>query len=311
MIAKHFLSSKLNWCMFLLFLGSLCHAQQKADTAQINAHLIKLTKTAEYRHFMNVNQLNETAAYIFNEFSKYSDSVDYQLFNVNKNVYKNVICSFGTEHSQRVIIGAHYDVCGNQEGADDNASGVVGLLELARLLKNLKLPFRVDLVAYSLEEPPFFRTKSMGSYIHAQYLRNYNIPVIGMISVEMIGYFSKEKNSQDYPISLLKLKYGSRGDFITLIRKSSYGSFVKQFCKAYKKTNQISTKKFTAPRSLTGVDFSDHLNYWNFGFDALMITDTSFYRNKRYHQESDTMETLNIPMMAKVIDGLFLSLIGM
>lgn len=311
MIAKNFLSSKLYWCMFLLFLGSLCHAQQKADTTQINAHLIKLTKTAEYRHFMNVNQLNETAAYIFNEFSKYSDSVEYQLFSVNKNVYKNVICSFGTEHSQRVIIGAHYDVCGNQEGADDNASGVVGLLELARLLKNLKLPFRVDLVAYSLEEPPFFRTKSMGSYIHAQYLRNSNIPVIGMISVEMIGYFSKEKNSQDYPISLLKLKYGSRGDFITLVRKSSYGSFVKQFCKAYKKTNQISTKKFTAPRSLTGVDFSDHLNYWNFGFDALMITDTSFYRNKHYHQESDTMETLNIPMMAKVIDGIFLSIIGM
>ncbi|MFM8241825.1 MAG: M28 family peptidase, partial [Crocinitomicaceae bacterium] len=200
--------------MFFLIFGSICHAQQKADTTQINAHLTKLTKTAEYRHFMNVNQLNETASYIFTEFSKYSDSVDYQLFNVNKNEYKNVICSFGTEHTQRVIIGAHYDVCGNQEGADDNASGVVGLLELARLLKNSKLPYRVDLVAYSLEEPPFFRTKSMGSYIHAHYLKNNKIPVIGMISVEMIGYFSKEKNSQDYPISLLKLKYGSRGDFI-------------------------------------------------------------------------------------------------
>lgn len=308
---KRSLKCIIFYSICFLLTESTHFAQSASDTTQINTHLIKLTKTAEYRHFMNVNQLNETASYIFSEFSKHSDSVDYQLFNVNKNEYKNVICSFGTDHTQRVIIGAHYDVCGNQEGADDNASGVAGLLELARLLKNSKLPFRLDLVAYSLEEPPFFRTKSMGSYVHAQYLKNNQIPVIGMISVEMIGYFSEQKNSQDYPISLMKLKYGSRGNFITLVRKSSHGSFVKQFCKAYKKTKQITTKKFTAPQSLTGIDFSDHLNYWNFGFDALMITDTSFYRNKNYHQESDTMETLNIPMMAKVINGIYLTLISM
>ena len=216
---------------------------------------------------------------------------------------------FGPENAPRIVVGAHYDVCGYQQGADDNASGVAGLLELARLLQNQKLNFRIELVAYTLEEPPFFRTKNMGSYIHAKSLSDAKVNVLGMISLEMIGYFKDEKGTQDYPTALLKLIYGSRGNFITLVRKFGAGKFACQFNRAFRQTNVIRTKAFVGPAALPGIDFSDHLNYWAFGFSALMVTDTAFYRNKNYHEPTDTLETLDLKRMAKVIDGVYLALL--
>ena len=270
--------------------------------------MVAITKTGEFRTYKNIDQLNKTSEYIKTIFRQYSDSVSIQEYSVNGKVYKNVICSFGTENKKRIIVGAHYDVCGDQEGADDNASGVVGLLELSRLLKGQKLNHRIDLVAYTLEEPPYFRTEYMGSYIHAKSLADNKTEVYGMISLEMIGYFKDEKKSQLYPIGLLSLFYGNKGNYITLVNKFSAGQFARKFCRKYKETKQIRAKKFRGPKALTGIDFSDHLNYWKFGFCALMITDTSFYRNENYHEQTDTMETLDIYRMAKVIDGVFKTL---
>lgn len=295
--------------IILVFISIISSAEDISDTTLIQSHLYSITKTEEFRTHKNIDQLNKTADYIRTVFSQYTDSVVYQNYTANDKVYKNVICSFGTENKERIIVGAHYDVCGDQEGADDNASGVVALLELARLLKGEKLNYRIDLVAYSLEEPPYFRSEAMGSYIHARWLSDNNIDVYGMISVEMIGFFSDEKRSQTYPVGILSLFYGNKGDYITLVKKFSPGKFTKKFCRKYKSTKSITTKKFTGPKSLPGIDFSDHLNYWKFGYSALMITDTSFYRNANYHEASDTMETLDIPRMAKVIDALYLSLL--
>jgi Zn-dependent M28 family amino/carboxypeptidase len=291
-----------------LLLTSYCFATTISDTTVIKSHLTAITKTGEYRTYKNIDQLNKTAEYIKSVFSEYSDSIFIQEYSVNGQVYKNVICSFGTENKKRVIVGAHYDVCDNQEGADDNASGVVGLLELSRLLKGQKLNQRIDLVAYSLEEPPYFRTEYMGSYIHAKYLVDSKADVYGMISLEMIGYFKDEKKSQSYPVGLLSLFYGNKGNYITLVKKFGAGQFTRKFCRKYKSTKVIRTKKFSGPPVLPGIDFSDHLNYWKFGFSALMLTDTAFFRNKNYHELTDTMETLDIKRMAKVIDGVFSTL---
>lgn len=291
--------------ILFLLLSSLLLKAGNADTTLIKQHLVKITKTEKFRNHKNINQLNEIADYIKATFQTYTDSVTFQEFDVNGKIYKNVIASFGTEHKKRVIIGAHYDVCGNQEGADDNASGVVGLLELARMLKDEELNYRIDLVAYTLEEPPHFKTEYMGSYIHAKYLKDNNIDIYGMLSVEMIGYFSDEKKSQTYPVGLLSLFYGNKGNYITLVRKFGSGKFARKFVKHYKKSKTINTKKFTGPKFLPGIDFSDHLNYWKFGFSALMITDTSFYRNFNYHEPTDTIKTLDIKRMAKVIDGIY------
>lgn len=144
----------------------------KADTTKIKKHLTLITKTDKSRNYKNLKTLNKIGAYIFDEFKTYADSTYYQKYNVKGNEYKNVIAVFGSENSKTIVIGAHYDVCGEQEGADDNATGVVGLLELARMLQGKKLNYRIELVAYTLEEPPFFRTKQMGSYIHAKSLKD-------------------------------------------------------------------------------------------------------------------------------------------
>ncbi|MFN0204405.1 MAG: M28 family peptidase [Bacteroidia bacterium] len=295
----------------LLLLTTYGFSANVPDTALIKAHLRAITKTKQFRTYQNIDQLNQTADYIQGIFRQYSDSVFVQEYKVNGQTYKNVICSFGTEHKKRVIVGAHYDVCGKQEGADDNASGIVGLLELSRLLKGQKLNYRIDLVAYSLEEPPYFRTEAMGSYIHAKSLVDKKIDVYGMISIEMIGYFTDEKKSQSYPVGFLSLFYGNKGNYITLVKKLGAGKFARKFSRKYKASKSIRTKQFAAPPALEGIDFSDHLNYWKFGISALMLTDTSFYRNHNYHEPTDTMETLNIPKMSQVIQGVFVTLVSL
>ncbi|GAA4311483.1 M28 family peptidase [Nibribacter koreensis] len=286
-------------------MSSVCFAAPQADTTRIKHHLTTITKTPKPRNYQNLDQLNQTAEYIKNVFTAYADSVSVQEYTVDGQVYKNVIASFGTENKKRVIVGAHYDVCGNQQGADDNASGVVGLLELARLLKGQKLNHRVDLVAYTLEEPPYFRTEHMGSYVHAKSLADNKAEVYGMVSLEMIGYFKEEKKSQTYPVGILSLFYGSRGNYITLVNKFGAGAFAKNFSRRFSSGSLIKSKKFTGPPALPGIDFSDHLNYWKLGYSALMLTDTSFYRNKNYHEPTDTLETLDLTKMAKVIDGVY------
>ncbi|MBE5320442.1 M28 family peptidase [Pedobacter sp. MR2016-19] len=293
--------------IFIVYQGS---ASAQSDTSLIKTYLKTLTKTPQFRNHTNIDQLNLTADYIKTIFEKSSDSVSAQEYHVDQKIYKNIICSFGTENKKRIIVGAHYDVCGDQEGADDNASGIVGLMELSRLLKGKKLNYRIDLVAYTLEEPPYFRTEFMGSYIHAKSLKESKAEVFGMISLEMIAYFKDEAKSQSYPLGILSVKYGNKGNYITLVKKFGSGEFVNQFSKNFKASKSILTKTFASPPSLPGIDFSDHLNYWKFDYDAMMITDTSFYRNKNYHQKTDTMETLDIPKMSKVIDGVYNGLIS-
>lgn len=286
---------------------SVC-ALANSDTTIIKAHLNALTKTERSRTYYNVRQLDQTAAYIENIFNQYADTVWIQEYLANGNTYRNVVCSFGVNQKKRIVIGAHYDVCGEQEGADDNASGVVGLLELARLLHGQHLPYRIDLVAYSLEEPPYFRTQYMGSYIHAQSLAGSNVDVYGMICFDMIGYFSSEKKSQAYPFGILSLFYGKKGNYITLIKRFGGGSFARRFARRYKSSATIRAKKFSAPGKAPGVSYSDHANYWNLDYSAVLITDTSIFRNRNYHLPSDTMETLDIKSMAQVIDGVMVTL---
>jgi hypothetical protein len=301
--------------LFLIILSSIltryCFAATFSDTVLIKSHLAIITKTGNFRNYKNIDQLNKTAEYIKSVFSQYSDSICIQEYLVNGEIYRNVICSFGTENKKRIIVGAHYDVCGNQEGADDNASGVVGLLEHSRLLKGKKLKQRIDLIAYTLEEPPYFRTEYMGSYIHAKSLIDNKTDVYGMISLEMIGYFNDDSKSQSYPLGILSLFYGNKGNYITLVKKFGAGKFTRKFIREFKNTKSINTKKFAAPPVLQGIDFSDHLNYWKFGFSALMVTDTSFYRNKNYHESTDMMENLDIKRMAMVINGVFNTIIIM
>ncbi|MEX1001376.1 MAG: M28 family peptidase [Crocinitomicaceae bacterium] len=282
---------------------------KEADSTLVSAHLDSIVLNYPNRNYQNISSLNGCAAYVHKIFERYGDSTHYQAYEVKGSTYKNVITSFGPRSGERLVIGAHYDVCGNQDGADDNASGVVGLLELARLLKDVSLKKRIDLVAYTLEEPPFFRSRQMGSYVHAQYLSDNNIPVYGMICLEMIGYFSDQKKSQAYPLKLLRLFYGNKGDFITVVKKICGGKMPRKFKRKFKKNELLKTKSFSAPAKLTGIDFSDHLNYWAFDYPAVMVTNSGFYRNPHYHKSSDQIHTLNLSKMTQVIQQIYLTLI--
>ena len=190
-----------NYLKLIFFIPLSSVFGQYSDSTILLDHLKSVIETEKPRNYRNINTLNFVANYIHSTFGKYSDSVAFQEFTVGENRYKNVICSFGTEHTERIIVGAHYDVCGYQDGADDNASAIAGILELARLFYKDSLDYRIDLVAYSLEEPPFFATENMGSFVHAQYLQNINAEIYGMVCLDMIGYYSNEKNSQNYPSS--------------------------------------------------------------------------------------------------------------
>ena len=286
-----------------IFLGCYPKIHAQSDSIRIMQHLRTITKTDGYRNYKNVPLLNQTAEYIFSIFHQYADTTYYQPYQVNDVTYKNIVCRLGSANNKPlVVIGAHYDICGNQEGADDNASGVVGLLEIVRLLSTEKLNYPVEFVAYSLEEPPFFRTENMGSYIHAKSLYDAGMPVYGMVTLEMIGYFNDKTKSQYYPVKALKVIYGSKGNYILLAKKFGTGKFVRKFSTSFKKRATIKTKSIKAPMKW-GIDLSDHQNYWKLGYPALMITNTADYRNPHYHKRSDTMETLDISKMMKVIDA--------
>jgi len=299
--------------LLLLFVVFSCKTKQnvnevtidKALVTSIEERLQRITKTEKPRNYKNINTLNSVASYIKEELKKVCDTTTYQNFIVNEEIYKNVIGSLGTQHKERIIIGAHYDVAGDSEGADDNASGVVGLLELAKKLSKEDLKYRIDFVAYTLEEPPFFRTPQMGSYVHAKDLLDKKIPVKGMLCLESIGYFSDKPDSQTYPVPIMSLKYGKKGDFITVIQNETAKEFSNQVKTLMEKDPLLKTESFKGTTDLTGVDFSDHLNYWKFNYDAVMITNTAFFRNKNYHTNGDVMETLDLEKMSLVVEQLY------
>jgi len=245
------------------------------------------------------------AAYIKDEFSQSTAFVSEQPYRVQDKSYRNVIARFGPESGERIIVGAHYDTAGPLPGADDNASGVAGLLELARLLGRQQPALRVELVAFSLEEPPYFRTTGMGSSVHAESLRKENVNVRAMICLEMIGYFSIAPNSQHFPAAFLSAFYPSTGNFISVVGQLGDWSLVRRTKATMRNASPLPVYSINAPSFVTGIDFSDQLNYWHAGYSAVMITDTAFYRNPNYHTAEDTEEKLDYERMAMVVEGVY------
>lgn len=268
-------------------------------------HVESQVNTPRPRNFYNAASLDSAAAYIKAQFEGFGYSPKEQVYTVEGSKYRNILVLIGPENSKRFVIGAHYDVCGEQDGADDNASAVAGLLELARIAKENEdcLTNQIEFVAYTLEEPPVFASKNMGSYIHAKSLKSKRVNVEVMICLEMIGYFTDEK-IQKYPLPLMELFYPSRGNFIAVVGNGKSKQYIKKVRDAIRNNSSIDCRSLTAPSFITGVDWSDHRNYWHFGYKAIMITDTSFYRNKNYHTPGDTIDTLDFEKIAQVVKGI-------
>ncbi len=272
------------------------------DTSRLHKHVQMLSETLAPRSYTDRENLLKTSQYIFDEFASLGLLAKTQPFVVKDSLYMNIFTHIGPDTGKQIIVGAHYDGHGPYPAADDNASGVAGILELARLLKNTKLTQGITLIAYTLEEPPFFGTNSMGSFVHAQSLHDANTAVDVMISLEMIGYFSDKSNSQKYPVPVDKAVYPDEGNFIMVVDKE--GSMrAKGIQRIMSANSKIPVKLFLAPVSVIGVDFSDHRNYWNFGYEAVMITNTAFYRNTAYHTAKDTHDRLEYFKMGEVVRG--------
>jgi len=285
------------------------------DPARLEAHVRALAETFVPRDESHPENLDRAAAYIRRELQEAGGRVEEQPFEVGGTTYRNVIARFGPETRERIVVGAHYDAAGPYPGADDNASGVAGLIELARLLgKSVKKNAprtQVELVAYTLEEPPHFAGSTMGSAYHAAALKRQGIPLRAMIALEMIGYFTDAPDSQRFPLPGMKRLYPTQGNFITVAGKLGQGALVRQVKKAMRSASPLGVEAISAPPSLPGVSLSDHRNYWEAGYPAVMITDTAFYRNDNYHTASDTPDTLDYKKMAMVVQGLHAAVMGL
>ena len=203
-----------------------------------------------------------------------------------------------------LLVGAHYDGPLHSIGADDNASGMVALLELARRWSANPPKRPVWLVAFDQEE-----WGMLGSAALAEKLKETRQALKLMVSLEMLA-FTEEK--QSYPHPAMRKLYGERGDFIALVANTSAGLMLTQLTHAM--GQHVTTKALPIPRAgryVPDVRLSDHSPFWDRGYNAMMVTDTSFLRNPNYHQMSDTIDTLDLPFFASVIDGLESALGGL
>ena len=275
------------------------------DPARLEAHVRKLAVELSPRDITHLENLDRAAVYIAGELTQAGGSVSEQGYRVENQSYRNVIARFGPDTPERIVVGAHYDACGPLPGADDNASGVAGLIELARLLGAHPPALRVDLIAFSTEEPPYFGTTGMGSSVHAQLLKKENVSIRAMLSLEMIGYFSDARGSQRFPAGILSAFYPSTGNFIGVVGRVSEGLLARRVKSAMTQASPLPVYSVTAPSVIPGVDFSDQRNYWHHGYSALMVTDTAFYRNLNYHTADDTAEKLDYKRMAMVVEGVY------
>lgn len=281
---------------------------QHASPERLEETVRYLSQTMHPRSADHTDNLNTLANYISQTFAKSGAQVSEQAVPFEGGPYKNIIANYGPSLGPQIIIGAHYDSATSYEngqliytpGADDNASGIAGLLELARLLQEQPPTVGVQLVAYASEEPPFFRSYEMGSAVHAASLTR---PVKLMVALEMIGYFDSTPASQDYPFPPLVWLYPDRGDFIAVVGRMQDISAVRQVKAALLSSKELSVYSINAPAIIPGIDFSDHLNYWQLDIPAVMITDTAFYRNKQYHLSGDIADRLDYQKMAQVVDG--------
>ncbi|MBO3098179.1 M28 family peptidase [Gelidibacter pelagius] len=269
----------------------------KANTENLYKHVAFLTSIYPYRNYKNIESLQKTAAYIEAKIQDFGLPTVRQQWEAKGNEYTNIIATYQPQKTKRFIIGAHYDVYKDIAGADDNASSVAGLLEIVRLLteSTLELAYGIDFVFYSLEEPPFFKTKKMGSYIHANSLTNTNKDYIGMIALEMIGYYREDKES--YEVSIYKNQLIVSGI-------KSYDSFNRKISQLLKTNGSMDSRWISFAENYPNNGPSDHRNYWQFDIPAVMIIGTGGHGNPNYHKATDTIETLDFEIMTDAVNNI-------
>jgi Zn-dependent M28 family amino/carboxypeptidase len=278
------------------------HFQKEAVIQNLYQHVEYLSVKIGERHLWKEGSLERTADYIESAFTSYGYSVWRQTYSCYGKKVSNLIVEKKGEDEGTVVIGAHYDTVPGTPGADDNASAVAGLLELARLHREAPNKKTFLFVAFANEEPPCFGFPNMGSMVYARHLKERKASVEVMVSLEMIGFFRPER-IQSYPLPGMSLFYPKTADFIGVVGNFRSLKYVSLFKKGIRKHSAIDARSLTAPEFFGGINLSDNYSFWRHGYRAIMVTDTSFFRNRNYHQETDTIDTLDFDKMAEVVKG--------
>ena len=241
--------------------------------------------------------------YIREELSQWGEVSTHE-FTVRGQTYQNLILNLPAATQQKlppILIGAHYDAVPGTPGADDNATGVAVLLELAAAFAQKPTKYPIQIVAFDMEEYGL-----LGSKAYAAYLKQNQQPLRLMFSLEMLGYRSKTDNSQRYPADFLKYFYPSQGDFIALVSNLITIPDTMRLHRSLRRSN-LQCQWLSVPNNgkwIRGTGFSDHSPFWEQGYRAMMVTDTSFLRNPHYHQSSDTIDTLDGEFLTDICQGL-------
>ncbi len=228
-----------------------------------------------------------------------------RIFEESEAEYRNVEAELpgATKPGEIVVVGAHYDSVSGCPGANDNATGVAAMLAIAQAFTGTENVRTLRFVAFANEEPPFFRTDAMGSLVYARACKRRGEKIVAMISLESLGYYSDEPNSQRFPPGLRKF-YPDTGNFVGIVGDENSRPLVETFYRSFRRVSDFPVQKAALPADLPGIGWSDHWSFWQCGYPALMVTDTAPYRYPHYHKPSDTPDKVDFPRYSLVVKGL-------
>jgi Zn-dependent M28 family amino/carboxypeptidase len=203
-----------------------------------------------------------------------------------------------------VIIGAHYDSLEGTPGANDNASGVAALLALARAFVDSQPVRTLRFVAFTNEEPPYFLSDDMGSFVYARRCREHNENIVAMLSLETIGYYTDEKGSQNYPLGLMDFVFSTTGNFISFVGNIKSRKLLRDVAGSFRQYAKFPSEAACLPEHISGVAWSDQWSFWRNGYPGIMVTDTAPFRYPYYHTCEDTPEKINYDRFSYLVDML-------
>jgi Zn-dependent M28 family amino/carboxypeptidase len=274
---------------------------------RLEATVRRLSSDIGERHFRRAQTLDEALSFIRGELARSQVTTTDRCFEVAGREFTNlevfVPSRSGATEPGCIVVGAHYDTAPGTPGADDNATGVAALLELARRLAHERFDRSLRLVFFPNEEPPFFPNRGMGSAAYAAELRRAAVDVHTMISLEMLGYYSDRPHTQRYPPGL-SFFYPNQGNFIGFVSNLRSRERLAELKRAFIASSDFPCESLAAPEWTIVVGLSDHRSFWKQGYPGLMVTDTAFMRNPHYHRASDTADTLDFARFAQVTEGL-------
>lgn len=272
----------------------------QADLARrLEAHVRHLSHTIGPRNYKYYEALQQCIAYLQSQLESFGYTVRRLGYDADGQIFENLET---VGEGPCMIVGAHYDSVLSCPGANDNASGVAGLLELARLLRG-KAGLRF--VLFANEEPPFYNTEYMGSAQYVEHIRVRGDRILSMLCLETVGYYTREPGSQRSPLPGM---VPDVGDFVALVGNVRSSGLVQELVGRWSSpfgcVGLAPTDESEPALMMAGMALSDHACFWEAGIPALMVTDTVFYRYDHYHLLSDTWEKLTYEPFARMIEGL-------